>query len=774
MAPDSRDARLLTWASCALPMLLIITALAAGVSDFARWDNLELYLPNLLHAHRRILHGDLPLWNPLQNLGEPIHAMGVAGVLYLPYTFSTWLVDAMGWNPRAVMSVIVVLHAGLAGLGLHCLCRSFGVRPLFAAVAAVSGALCGFALDVGAAWVPVMPDLAWAAWSLWGVSAVIQGATPRRGILVSALAIAMPFFTGHVQPALYNLIVSGAFAIALAVSVRRVRARVPWLAVAIVGAVLMAMPSLLPMAAIIPDTDRDAPLTREEFTERSFTPHGLLGLLLPVYPGDKGLFDGESLAPGHAGAWLIPALMSAFLLGLRRVPRSAPTGRRGQKSAKGPQAAPATGTRPDHALAVALGVAVVVIVLSLGRYTPVLGWTYGIPVWSSFRWSFRLFLHAVPLLMLSGAIALERIAHDPPARTGRIVPVACALLSAILWLVLPASRTPVAIVTAILGLAAMISVGWLDRSAGRVALAITAFCAAGSLIFFTHGYDRFKIYPDVRPGRFDPAALGIAPEFRLLPASPSVPLGGHLEDLGLYHSASFDGYHSLTGQRFAMTSRRLHDLLPTGDDGVLDPTTFRLFVGSHLMRAFNGRYVLVARNDPERSAILDTLTGYTRLTETASARIYQNHDALPRMFFATEMLPFSPRDLVQGLILDRVDATCAFVADPPQVGKLPAARVDRMTWGNEHVDADVTAPDGGFLVVAMNAWPDWVVRVDGVRRDFHIADGTLIGVSIPPGARRVALSYESPSLRRGSWLALLGAVVVVLAALVSARPRFRI
>src|SRR5262245_48369620 len=143
MNPAARP-RVLALASCVTPMLLIVAGLAAGAADFARWDNLELFLPNLLFAHRRILRGELPLWNPFQNLGEPIHAMGIAGVLYPPYTLATGLVDLMHGNPRAVMSVIVILHVGFAALGLHLLCRSFGVRPLFATIAAVSGAMCGY------------------------------------------------------------------------------------------------------------------------------------------------------------------------------------------------------------------------------------------------------------------------------------------------------------------------------------------------------------------------------------------------------------------------------------------------------------------------------------------------------------------------------------------------------------------------------------------------------------------------------------------------------
>ena len=377
-------------------MLLITLGLVArpGV-DFAQWDNLEVVLPMILLAHRRILHGELPLWNPYQNPGEPLHAMGIGGVLYPPYTACTWFVDAFHLDPRALASVIVALHAGFAGLGLFCLCRSFGVRASFALVAAVSGALSGFALMVSSVWLFVMPTLAWSAWALWAAKELVDGRRPARAAIVGAVSLAMPFAVGHAQLAVDLWLVTAAFALGLALAAKEpCRARdgcsrreprprswrrpaccPPWHSFSIPSARSRARPSNSGSVAS--------------------TPARSSGLVLPVYGGGDGFLETASTAGAPCRIMAVAGAASdRGAMVLRR--------RRDRRKPSDDDA-----RRREWTLNVVL--AGIVILLSLGNHTPVYGWTHAIPIWSSFRWPFKLFLAAVPLLLAAGAMALETL-----------------------------------------------------------------------------------------------------------------------------------------------------------------------------------------------------------------------------------------------------------------------------------------------------------------------------------------------------------------------------
>src|SRR5688572_24704196 len=82
----------------ALATLLLLGAAAlVGHLNFARWDNTETFLPAIWFAHSQILRGDFPFWNPLQNLGEPLHALGIGGALYPPYTVAVAIVKLLRW-----------------------------------------------------------------------------------------------------------------------------------------------------------------------------------------------------------------------------------------------------------------------------------------------------------------------------------------------------------------------------------------------------------------------------------------------------------------------------------------------------------------------------------------------------------------------------------------------------------------------------------------------------------------------------------------------------
>jgi hypothetical protein len=750
--------------ACVVPMALMLIGLCfPTVADFAQWDNLEVYLPWILTAHRRLLQGEFPLWNQHQNLGEPLHAMGPGGALYLPYTACTWLVDALGWDPRSLMSLIAVTHVGFAGLGLYRLSRSFGVRPLFAMIAGISGAMSGFGLMVGGVWIHVLPILAWSVWAICGTKDLIDFHRPARAALVATLSLAMAFAVGHIQAALYLWVVTGLFAIAYAAQRKVLAARIPWLAAVGLAAALLSMPSVLPTAALLPDSDRGQALPAREFSQRGLSQRALLGLLLPVYGGADGFLELNSLSGTHAGAWLVPTLIAAcgvWVLGRRR------------RDGEG-RGANRDGNLADG-LALNGAMAVVVIALSLGDSAPFYGWTHGIPAWSSFRWPFKLFQHALPFAMVGGAIGLEMLARRPSAGSTRFFFLAMAMAALLLWIAMPGRGTPSALATGVCGLLTIALLACLDAPWGRALLVIMVALEALGMMLLTHRPERFKTYAHEKVGSFGPHELGITTDSRLLPVSPSLD-GEVMQELGLFHSATLDNYYSLTGHRMALTSQRLWTCLPTQADGLLPRPLVPIFLQSNLMRSYNTRYVLAAKSDTAMVRFLRQLSGYRTIAETPRALVFANQDALPRFYFATEVHALEGAMFKESLIENRRPVTCALVTGArPREGPMPRGHVRRWSWGENRVAAEVEAPEGGFLVVSMSYSPDWGATVDGRRAELRITNGAIMGLEVPPGGTRVVLRYDPPSFRRGLWLALLGVVVstvTVIALLLRGRKR---
>lgn len=75
-----------------------------------------------------------------------------------------------------------------------------------------------------------------------------------------------------------------------------------------------------------------------------------------------------------------------------------------------------------------------------------------------------------------------------------------------------------------------------------------------------------------------------------------------------------------------------------------------------------------------------------------------------------------------------------------------------------------SAPSNTYLLVAENWYPDWRATIDGVAAPTHRANGAMLSVVIPPGAREVRLSFEMASYRTGrmvTLLSILGAVMLM-------------
>ena len=144
-------------------------------------------------------------------------------------------------------------------------------------------------------------------------------------------------------------------------------------------------------------------------------------------------------------------------------------------------------------------------------------------------------------------------------------------------------------------------------------------------------------------------------------------------------------------------------------------------------------------------------------------------------------------DAVYGTVLDpRFDLrsvalfdTAAAVPSQPVPTQQPApsdvrASVRSYAPGRITVDLDRPAPANAALVVSENFYPGWTATVDGRPAPIGRADFTLIGVTLPPGARRVELAFTSATYESGKLVTLVAlgiAGLLTIAGVVAERRR---
>jgi len=90
---------------------------------------------------------------------------------------------------------------------------------------------------------------------------------------------------------------------------------------------------------------------------------------------------------------------------------------------------------------------------------------------------------------------------------------------------------------------------------------------------------------------------------------------------------------------------------------------------------------------------------------------------------------------------------------PPRRARVLGAEVD-----GGRIDVRVAVREPAWLVVAQAAVPGWRAEADGRPLPTGVADGALLAVRVPAGARRVRLRYAPAAWRLGAALSLVGLV----------------
>ena len=163
-------------------------------------DGGHFYFPLYRFVNSQWSSGNVPLWNPFDNLGQPLLANATAAVLY-----PGKLVFALPLDYAVNYGIYVVGHVVLAGAALYFCARHWGVSRSGAALGAVSYALSGSVLFqycniiylVGAAWMPL---------ALLAAERMLRSAKKTQWAVILGIVLTLMIFGGEPQSAYHALL----------------------------------------------------------------------------------------------------------------------------------------------------------------------------------------------------------------------------------------------------------------------------------------------------------------------------------------------------------------------------------------------------------------------------------------------------------------------------------------------------------------------------------------------------------------------------------------
>jgi hypothetical protein len=764
--------------------LSLLWPLLSPQRALANRDIAAFHFP-LRFAFRELAAFGLPLWNPWLHGGQPLLSNPSYGAFYPP----SWLIFAA--PPYYAMSLMALLHVGLAFAGAWRLARRLGCGRGAAALAGIGYSGCGaffsqlsaFTMFLGFAWLPWL--LAWADEALRAP----RGERWWRPALLAGGALSLQLLNG--EPAV--VFMSGLALLALAVSAMfgagrqagaRQRAQ-PFLRVLVPFAFALALAAvqLVPTLGRMVDSPRRA-LDPRLAMSWSMPPQRLAEIFLPRFYGDparvsEGLFFGGGISDGHYPyveslyPGLLLAVLGAAALLRRGIPRRA-------------------------AWALTLGAG---FFLAIGRHNPLYaGVRRVVPPLAVLRYPERFAILAVLALVLAGSLGWQWLlderqagrpeaANLPLALSLGVLAAAAILAAVLLWApaaassILTAGGAPylsqpaalpylrgeswAAMATAS-SVAALLGLCRWRRPARRWLSLLAAVLLAVDLLHY--GQRLLRTVPAAAYLVPPPLAASLLPARDRVFATPEA--GTDLSPAKVANQADRTSFYIARLTPYSGLLWHIpyafdvdFDLMLTqwaqASDEILKHEWLQPERSFRYLGAWNVRTLLTARRiaDQPPAGPDPVLIGLSRL---------ENPHVLPRFRFVPRVT-FHP-SLTAAIAAARASSWGLGREEHGVRPGLPAqtlvyTRPPRLLESADEggrVRLRYRADGGAFFVAAMTFDEGWRARIDGARVAVYPTAACQIGVELPPGEHRLVLEYRDPFVPVGAAVSLLALLAGVL------------
>ena len=748
-----------------------------GPMNFLSSDINGFILPETIAQWSRWEEGEVPLWNPYQNLGQPL----LADMGYAPFYPAVLL--GLWFEPMRAYAVSMALHLFLLGWGAWRLFRSRELAAPAALLGALTLAFGGFA-TVHLHLPNFVRVLAWLPWILLSFDRLAHSATLRRtGIL--ALQLACCFLAGFPQLSflvLYLGLASFGWTLLRANAGFRLRALICAGAATVLGGAASSV-QVLPAAELLDESWRSEGLSPEQAERKRLEPESLVAVLLPQ-------FFGSAVSEGGAESrrleefptyeeWLEPEVQNNFientsyiglvplaLVGLALGALLRGRGRRGDGFHLGVASV---------ALAVMLGVP------GISQGAALLP---GLGVGSPKR---AMAIVGFCCAWLAASELDRRIRSTQGGRNRGLLIFGAAFvglgLAAFLpfeqWL-LPQTtaddqqwfRTTVQsdLFAAALAGVVLIGAALLLKRAPRLGFGALILAAAVDLVWFGREvnpsqplHDQYRATPGIEWLRNN----GASDQYRVMTLFTDHLLGGNFGQVFGFRMA---------GGVSAMVDRESGELLRVLDPALMDPEDPR-FVGalqnplalqSPLLDLLGVRYLAVSHagyqllSSPDAAPLGLTMVHYD---EAEMMALFERPSALPPAFFVERLrVVGDANERLNRLGDPAFEPAVEAIVEEPVEGPMTGLSVGAATYRRlepECIEVELETGGPAFLVLSESHFPGWRAEIDGEACTLHRVDHALMGVTVPTGGSTLRLTYAPASFRIGTWISALSVLTIL-------------
>ncbi|MDA1017084.1 MAG: YfhO family protein [Planctomycetota bacterium] len=338
------------------------------------------YYPWRQFAKGAFCENTIPFWNPYSSCGKPFVGNPQSAFFYPLHILFSVLPGPVA------LSVSTLLHVFLSAAFTYLFMRQFSVSKLAATLSGATFAFSGMMTSM-IEFMAIMNCVIWIPLVFLFVERLIERRTPMRLCLLASV-LSLQFLSGFPQTMFFGVAAAVAWWICRLIVMAKQNRRGPDFRAALYTLPLAALLALalvaiqfLPTYELMGESIRGL-VKDPELDSASIHPSHLLTLLFPYLFGGAGYPDkfwAQTISEFWLGSYFLGAL-SVVLVGAAAATswRTTGTGSRPSAVRSGSQ---------NLAVRFFLVLAIVTVLLAMGKYTPLYMWLYDtIPLLDKFRW----------------------------------------------------------------------------------------------------------------------------------------------------------------------------------------------------------------------------------------------------------------------------------------------------------------------------------------------------------------------------------------------------
>jgi hypothetical protein len=698
--------------------------------------------------------GSIPQWNPYLFGGMPFIA-AMHGDIFYPTAWLRWIMPV-----DAAMNLGFAVHLVLAGFAMYLLLRALRVGWTASLVGGLAYELTGIVASLvkpghdGKLFVSALAPLAFLA--------LLRAVRDRSatGYALLAAVVGLGLLSPHYQMTYYLLVASGLWTLYLVFFAPDRPQPLRWYAVlglalgAVALGVALSAVQALPFLSYIPFSPRGEGGGSggwDYAVSYSMPPEELFTTVLPQFNGILERYWGRNFFKLHT-EYLGAVVVALAALGV--------------------------GDRSRTRLVRALGaIALLFLLIALGGHTPFYSlWYEVMPMMQKVRApGMAFYLVALPVAVFAGFGADRLLRRDVSLRAA-VIPLAIlgavgllgaiGVLGSVATLFVSEQQAPklaanaselqlgglrLLLVTLLGG--GVIGAIWKGRVGPTAAAAALALVVVADLWTIDRRFFDFKP-PASELFADDAITAKLRQEtrpFRVL-------------DVGVYQGSVLMAYSVPSVLGYHGNELRFYDDLLGGKN------VWRNLGNPNLHDLLAVRYLILP--DSQEVPGYHAVSGLTTTSHGSSGILYQRDTAPEYVRVIPAAAKLSDDQVVPTVIDPRFPRNAVvLVADTASVTPEPIraggpdtttlrARLTDWKPGSMRIALEGSDSRPRYLLVSETWYKDWHARVDGRPAPVHRGDHALITVVLPPGAREVALDFDSPEYARGKLISLLALLAI--------------